>query len=159
MIGVLTRKDLSPSNKEVYVTYKAINDVLIKFKQIDKCDGIILQGGDDFNLLDLEIVNYIYEKDIPCLGICLGMQMMSYLFDGKIGHLINKDHLSANNYVHKVNINNSIIYDNKVIKVNSRHKDYVVNTKLDITGRSEDNIIEMVEDKYKTFFVGVQWHP
>ena len=42
--------------------------------------------------------------------------------------------------------------------VNSRHKDYVINTGLSI-GATCNGIIEEVEDKNKKFFVGVQWHP
>lgn len=174
MIGIITRKDKSPTSKDIYVAYKSINDIIISYDEIgigilpnnmnkmkpilNKCSGIILEGGDDFTLLDLEIIKYLYEKDIPCLGICLGMQSMAYLFDGKIGHLINDSHNSKDKYVHEICINKSKIYKNNIV-VNSRHKDYVINTKLDVTGRSRDNIIEMIEDNNKTFFVGVQWHP
>src|SRR5574344_1358589 len=139
MIGIISRKDYTPSKKEAYITYKSINDVIIKYDEvgigilpnnldkikeiIDRCDGIILEGGDYFTILDLEIIMYIYERDIPCLGICLGMQSMSYLFDGSIGPVSN--HQSNNQYVHDVLIKNSKIYPNNIIKVNSRHKDGV----------------------------------
>ena len=37
--------------------------------------------------------------------------------------------------------------------MNSRHKSAIVETKLDIIARSDDNIIEAVEDNSKTFFL------
>ena len=43
--------------------------------------------------------------------------------------------------------------------MNSRHHDYIVKTDLDIVAYSFDHIIEAVEDRNKTFFIGVQWHP
>ena len=60
--------------------------------------------------------------------------------------------------LHEVEITNSKIYGNKKIKVNSRHHDGITKTDLCVTGRV-GNIIEMVEDKSKKFFIGVQWHP
>lgn len=175
MIGIITRLDLSRSNNEIYVTYKAIIDVNDRFKQIsigivpgefskvkeviDMCDGIILQGGDFYTNLDLEIVKYLYDNDIPTLGICLGMQSMGEVFGGTMERLPDNSHYSTKEYVHKVNIKNSKIYPDKKINVNSRHNDYLKYTGLTITGISDDGIIEMIEDKTKRFFVGVQWHP
>lgn len=172
MIGIILRSDITPSKREAYVAYKAINDVLRDYNEVgigilpnyfneiskilDLCDGVILQGGDDFTNLDLDIVAYLHNKNIPTLGICLGMQSMAYLFDGTISRLNNDNHLNTK---HEVIIKNSRIYEDKVIKVNSRHHDYVTNTNLEVTGISGDNIIEMVEDKNKDFFVGVEWHP
>lgn len=175
MIGIISRKDSSTSGKDIYVLYKAINDKIIEHNEIGIgilpnylknvkevlkiCDGVILEGGNDFTLLDLDIIKYLYDNDIPTLGICLGMQSMSYYFNGKIGHLLTGNHNSSDYYVHDVNIKNSNVYPDGQIKVNSRHKDYVINTSLECTGQSNDNIIEMVEDKTKIFFVGVEWHP
>lgn len=170
MIGIISRLDITPNKHEAYIIYKAFNDIASNYDQIvigilpnkldnikkviDNCDGIILQGGSDYTNLDLEIVKYIYDKDIPCLGICLGMQTMCMLFDGKIDKV--KNHY--NNY-HEVLINNSNIYENGYIIVNSRHHDCITKTIMQTTGLSRDNIIEMVEKKNRKFFVGVQWHP
>ena len=43
---------------------------------INICDGIILPGGSDPLPLDNELVKYLYDNDIPTLGICLGMHLM-----------------------------------------------------------------------------------
>lgn len=44
--------------------------------------------------------------------------------------------------------------------VNSRHKRYSLDTgPLKITAQAMDGVDEIVEDKHKTFYVGVQFHP
>ena len=129
---------------------------------IDLCDGIILSGGDNFLKEDFLVVNYLYNKNIPTLGICLGMQSIARLFSSKKEVLVKK-HLSNDLYVHYVNINKqSLLY--KILKkekilVNSRHKSAIIDTLLDISAMSDDNVIEAVEDKNKKFFIGVEWHP
>lgn len=173
MIGLLGRLDVTPSLKDAYIVYKVLNDIMINYdmevigimpnsidkvsKIIDMCDGIILSGGSNELNADYEIIKYIYDNNIPCLGICMGMQEMAMLYGGVMKDTQN--HHSNNNYAHKVIINNSRIYDDSIINVNSRHKSCIIKTDLEITGKSEDGIIEMVEDKKKKFFVGVEWHP
>lgn len=129
-------------------------------KEISICDGIILQGGMQMNDYDVEIAKYLYDEDIPTLGICLGMQTMGKANCGIVtsdaNHEMNED------YCHDVEINNQsrlfeiIGYD--VISVNSLHHDRVLKTDLCISA-SYDNVIEAIEDRNKKFFIGVQWHP
>lgn len=130
---------------------------------IDLCDGIICQGGRDFYDYDLKIIEYAYKRDIPLFGICLGMQAMSYLFNGEMKRIIGENHQSKDNYVHYVKIDPQSkffqIINKDNLLVNSRHSWHVLNSTLDIVGISDDNIIEIVEDKDKKFFIGVQWHP
>ena len=148
--------------------YETTNKLTIKqFEElkriIDLCDGIICPGGDDFYDYDLKIIEYCYQIDKPLLGICLGMQTMSCLFNGKMKDFNHLNHKSNGKYVHNVKIKkDSKLYEilkNENIKVNSRHKSYIEYTDLEITALSDDNIIEAVEDKNKKFFIGVQWHP
>ena len=52
------------------------------------------------------------------------------------------------------------IVQTNCIPVNSRHHSHAVAVKhLTISGKSEDGLIEAVEDSTKTFVLGVQWHP
>ncbi len=130
---------------------------------IKTCDGIILPGGEYFYDIDLEIVQYLYDNNIPTLGICLGMQMMSVAMNGDIERLDNLKHQSKEEYVHQVKIKpNSKLYtilkDNEIL-VNSRHIEHITTTDLTITAIASDLTIEAVEDKEKQFFIGVQWHP
>lgn len=132
-------------------------------RQVDLCAGIICPGGDEFFDYDLKVIEYCYKIDKPLFGICLGMQTISCLFNGIMKDFNNSNHKSEEKYVHKVKINKKSklyqILQKEYIEVNSRHKSYVINTNLMISGISEDNIIEAVEDSNKRFFVGVQWHP
>ena len=139
-------------------TIETMNDLLPILKL---CNGFVFQGGDSFYDYDLKILDYAYQNDIPSLGICLGMQLMSCYKNGEMGTINN--HYSKENYVHSIFIKENSKLKNilKVneCKVNSRHHDYIVKTDLDIVAYSFDHIIEAVEDRNKTFFIGVQWHP
>lgn len=157
MIETFYDKNINNTKKMTIEEFEDTLDI------INKCDGIIFQGGDEFYDYDLKILNYTSKNNIPILGICLGMQAMSYFFDGEVEDLPNLNHKSKEKYVHEVIINkDSKLYEIlnvDKIKVNSRHKSYVVKTKLDVSAKSTDNIIEAVEKKDKKFFIGVEWHP
>ena len=179
-VGILTRIDKLNGKSIHYVPsaiiYKLKNKVKIKliaftledsfeniYDEIKNCNGIVLPGGDDVYPIELEVCKYLHQQNIPTLGICLGMQTMACAFNGNIGTLSTLDHKVPEGYVHDVVIDDKsffyqIIKEEK-IPVNSRHKDYVINTSLNIGAKSLDNVIEEVEDAKKTFFIGVQWHP
>lgn len=171
IIGIVGRSGLNETNKSVVYSYESIIDIINKLggvsitinkskdfkKIIDLCDGIIMQGGNDIEEYDLDIIKYCYLKDIPLLSICLGMQEMGLCFDGNLKEI--KNH---NNTFHYVKIDkNSNLYkyiNSDLIHVNSRHKYALVKTNLSVVGMC-DQVIEAIEDKTKRFFVGVQWHP
>lgn len=175
IIGIVTRSFFSDENNPISIIYKDIENAIVEnngipigitlnsnYKSvINLCDGIIFQGGDDFEKYDFDALKYIYDINKPVLGICLGMQLMGVLFEGNMLDI--KNHKKRLNYVHSVVIDKkSILYNifkTNVIKVNSRHKSIIKNTKLDIMGISNDGYIEAIGDKRKKFFVGVQWHP
>jgi len=129
---------------------------------VDICDGIILSGGDNFTDNDFLLVEYLYQKNIPTLGICLGMQTMGRFFSD-IEEMDIPNHSSNNKYVHYINVDkNSLLYKilkNDKLLVNSRHKSAIVDTLLLVSAKSDDGVIEAVEDITKKFFVGVEWHP
>ena len=175
IIGIVTRSSISLENHKISIVYKEIEDAVINNngipiaitlngnykKLINLCDGIIFQGGDDFEEYDLETLKYIYDINKPVLGICLGMQLMGLLFNGSMININN--HKKTLNYSHEVKIKrNSKLYNifkTDIIKVNSRHKSVIKNIKINISGISQDGYIEAIEDTNKKFFIGVQWHP
>lgn len=127
------------------------------------CDGVVLMGGDHFTQNDFLLVDYLYQQDIPVLGICLGMQVMALNFGE--GREINVDpiHCQKNNDAHHIIIKSNTLLNSIVkkdrITVNSRHKTGVSQTQLCVSAKSSDGVIEAVEDKSKRFFLGVEWHP
>ena len=127
---------------------------------LKKCDGFILQGGSEYYDIDILIVKYLHKKNIPTLGICLGMQTMAMAFGG-IMSTIGKSHNKDFPYVHDIDIKEESklyqIIEKTNIPVNSRHNAYIVSTNLSIN--AESDIIEGIEDTDKLFFIGTQWHP
>ena len=126
------------------------------------CDGIILPGGDNFVDNDFKLVEYLYDNDIPTLGICLGMQSMSEYFNGRVDVNV-EGHHSTNEYVHPISIcRDSLLYKilgKDEIMVNSRHHSAIPYTNLKVSARSEDGVIEAIESDEKDFFLGLEWHP
>lgn len=175
VIGIITRSSKSLENHNISIVYKNIEKAIItnggvsigitlydNYKElINMCDGIIFQGGDDFEKYDFEALKYIYDIDKPVLGICLGMQLMGMLFDGQMIDINN--HKKYLDYAHSIKIKrNSKLYNifkTDIIKVNSRHKSVIKNTKLSVTAVSNDGYVEALEFQNKRFFIGVQWHP
>lgn len=168
IIGIISRKE-----NDKYCVKEEIVNMILKYdsipiiinsnnkESINLCDGIVFPGGDEVNKNDIELIKYLYENDIPCFGICLGMQEMGYAFNGHFNKVSKYNHLKQDKYVHEVKINKKSklykILNKENIKVNSRHKDYLIDTDLFITGVSD--VIESIEDTNKRFFIGVQWHP
>lgn len=131
---------------------------------IDFCDGIISPGGSQIHDIDYEIIQYLHEINKPTLGICLGMQIMGKLFNGKIRTKIEDGkHCSEEEYTHNVTLKkDSLLYQiigKENIRVNSRHMMQIPDTTLACVAYSEDNVLEAIEDSSKKFFIGIQWHP
>lgn len=129
---------------------------------LDLCDGVILQGGTDFYQYDLEAIKYLYEKNIPVLGICLGMQTIGVFFEAQLVDTSNHNHTGIN-HVHEVILEDGSkmkkMLGKSKIMVNSRHNQVIINpSNVNISGYYK-NIIEAIESRDKSFFIGVQWHP
>ncbi len=137
-------------------------------EMVDICDGIIMPGGYRMYNFDEYILKYAIEKDIPVLGICLGMQLLANIDNNEYcleTNETNINHKQPNvNYTHKINIlDNTIlskIMKEKEINVNSNHRLHVPKVnKFRISAYSEDGLIEAIEMPNKRFVIGVQWHP
>ena len=137
---------------------------------LDMCDGLILPGGIKLIPTDLYILEYAIKKQIPVLGICLSMHMMSCYQEEKVEmekndeNGINHDQGVDEIYKHKVKIDkNSLLYHiigEEEIEVNSFHKYHATpNSIYKTVAYSEDGLIEAIEFPSKVFNMGVQWHP
>ena len=171
LIGVILRKGESATKKKIGLIYQdiftsisnsggiplGIDSRYLK-DYLNICQGFILEGGDDPDNDNLNIINTLYQENIPLLGICLGMQELGISFSGEyinIPHHLNTYH---DILIEKDSLLYKIIKKEK-IKVNSRHKSAIANSELKISSKSFDNITESLEDSTKKFFLGVQWHP
>lgn len=130
---------------------------------IEKCDGFIFPGGDDFTDYDIKLIDKLSKLDKPVLGICLGMQTIGFWRGGRLEYIEKENHLSDCLYVHDILINkNSKLYKiigEDRINVNSRHRYAIKDTNLFVSAISNDNLIEAIELLDHKFFIGVQWHP
>ena len=137
--------------------------------QIEKLDGLFIPGGDKITKYDYYVLEECLKRNIPILGVCLGMQLIAnYKIDNfKLLDVPNKELHYKEDYVspaHSVTIDkNSLLYKilgKEEIIVNSHHLRCVDYTKeCIITARSSDGVIETVELKDYDFCLGVQWHP
>lgn len=156
------KKENSPLNEEEQ------EDVI---RVIEKCDGIILQGGNYSYYYDEFIARYCIENDIPILGTCMGMQVLAAV-DCNTSRMKNVSFIKSNinhkqieaKYVHNINIiKDSLLHsiiDKDEIKVNSRHMYKIINVNnAKVSAESEDGLIEAIEFPNKKFALGVQWHP
>lgn len=177
IIGIIARNETLQSGNKILYSYKEIvkkikesNGIPIGINILNKTDlntielidGIILQGGDTYIEEEIDLTKLAYKKNIPLLGICQGMQIMGIATSGEI--IETKNHMKKDiDNVHEVIIKkDSKIYEilkKEKIQTNSRHNYKIINTTLDIVGSAPDNVIEVIEDKTKSFFIGVEWHP
>ena len=170
MIGIIMNEGISEEGNKIYYVYESFYKLGIDYllipltnmddikKSIDKCSGIIMQGGDDYKYIHLNIIKYIYDKDKPLLAICMSMQAMGVLFNGRLKIIDN--HKSKDKYVHYVDVaRDSLLYKivgmDKLL-VNSSHKECLEYTSLFVSAYSD--CIEAIEDNNKKFFLGLEWH-
>ena len=155
-------------------------------------DALILSGGGDFNPLyggeepsnrlhdinserdlpELILTQMAYNRQMPILGICRGIQTLAMALGGRVWQDINEKTVTKHSQqaarsevTHSVNIEeDSLLYqmyqENKMF-VNSFHHQAVRETgpKFRVTAKSPDNIIEAMESNEYKPIVGVQWHP
>ena len=136
--------------------------------QIEKLDGLFIPGGDKITKYDYYVLEECLKRNIPILGVCLGMQLIANykidnfkLLEVKDKELHYKDHSVL---AHSVIIDkNSLLYkiiNKEEIMVNSHHLRGVDYTKeCKVIAKSPDGVIEAVELKNYDFCLGVMWHP
>lgn len=156
-------------------------------------DGIIIPGGDDLDSslfneplhptavlmdrrrqeTDLAVVRGAIARDIPFLGICLGMQMLGFAAGGRIMQDIPSMHAdpiehrsdSLNRRRHPVIVEGGTLLARLAgageAEVNSTHHQAVAaaGESLIVGAHAPDGVIEAIELPGARFCLGVQWHP
>ena len=133
---------------------------------LDRVDAIIKPGALKIYGYERYIYDYAFNKDIPYLGICAGMQMMAGYQNNKYNNVKNETdiHHSKEEYAHTLRIlKDTLLYNilkEEEIMVNSRHRYHIESAGInEVNALSEDGIIEGIENRDKLFHLGVQWHP
>ena len=178
----------------------ADTDVIIN--TLSRIDGLLLSGGGDFNPLwtgeepspllhginrerdlpELLITRLAYNRQIPILGICRGIQTLAVALGGKVAQDISatatvkhSQDADRSEPTHSVTIapgtilrqiyekaeRSSFLVPPSSLFVNSFHHQAVSEPgpRFRISARSTDGIIEAIESSEFKPIVGVQWHP
>lgn len=169
-----------------------VEDANTLVNTLDRIDALILSGGGDINPLfggdepsprlrginqkrdlpELMITRLAYNRQIPILGICRGIQALAVALGGKVAQDIS---IQANvkhsqdadraEQTHSIKISEDSIlhslYGEEKIYVNSFHHQAVKDTgdKFRVVAKSSDGIIEAMESSEYKSIIGVQWHP
>ncbi len=159
---------------------------------LSRIDGLILSGGGDFNPLwtgeepsvklgginkerdlpELLITRLAYNRQIPMLGICRGIQTLAIALGGEVdqdisdkGTVKHSQNADRSEPTHSVTIaHDSILaqlYNHERIAVNSFHHQAVKapGDKFRVVAKAADGIIEAIESTEFKSILGVQWHP
>lgn len=167
---------------------------------LDRIDGIVLSGGADVNPLfcgeqprvalhginarrdefELILTRLAFDRQIPILGICRGIQVLALALGGNIYQDIYtqvapcgdtpllKHSQEAERWVatHTVTLEGDgilrrIFQNEKELCVNSFHHQAVsdAGSHLQVCAKSPDGIIEAVESSEHKAILGLQWHP
>ena len=92
--------------------------------------GLILSGGDnigdnqDRDETEQKIIDYSFEKKIPLIGICRGMQVLNKFFGGAIETLENSKHVGDPHSV-SLNKNFASLLQTENLQVNSFHNNVI----------------------------------
>lgn len=161
----------------------------------DRIDGLLLSGGADINpilvgedpvpalhginterdLFELTLTRLAYNRQIPMLGICRGIQVLAAALGGTImqdiatslphtqliKHSQDADRATATHFVEAVEGSRIAELLGKRFAVNSFHHQAVgqCGPRFRITAQSADGVIEAIESTEMKSIIGVQWHP
>ena len=138
------------------------------YRQIDLCDGFILQGGLYSSKYEIEMAKRIIELDKPLIGICAGFNNILRAIGTDVIEDKTRSHdIYDKDYRHEVSvIKNTKLYDlinEDKYNVNSIHTMIAPKEKVEgyakISSLSHDGLVESFELENKKFVVGIKWHP
>ena len=138
------------------------------YRQIELCDGFVLQGGLYSSNYEIEMAKRIIELDKPLIGICAGFNNILRALGTDVIEDKTKSHdIYDKNYRHEVTVMRGTKLYNLVnkdkYKVNSIHTMIAPKEKVEnyaeISSISYDGLVESFELNNKKFVMGIKWHP
>lgn len=137
-------------------------------RQVDLCDGIIMQGGLFSCSYEVEIARYALEKDLPLLGICAGFNNILRALGSDVYEDTSGSHNRySRDYRHPIRVlKDTRLYDfigQEEYQVNSMHTmmadQKMVEGHARICAYDEEGHVEAFDVPEKRFTVAVKWHP
>lgn len=144
--------------------YCELHPYNISFEKIKKINpmGIILSGGPSsvYEEFAPGLDNKIFDLNIPVLGICYGMQIISKNLNGHVSPANTREYGHAEFIPNKSSPLLKDISLNKSVQVWMSHGDSVLKTPngFEIIGKSQNGIIAAIANESKKIY-GVQFHP
>ena len=138
------------------------------YRQIDLCDGFILQGGLYSANYEIEMAKKIIELDKPLIGICAGFNNILRAIGTDVIEDKTKSHdIYDKEYRHEISIiKGTKLFDlvkKEKYNVNSIHSMIATKGNVEkyarISAISYDNLVESFELDNKKFVMGIKWHP
>jgi len=138
------------------------------YRQIDLCDGFILQGGLYSANYEIEMAKKIIELDKPLIGICAGFNNILRAIGTDVIEDKTKSHdIYDKEYRHEISIiKGTKLFDlvkKEKYNVNSIHSMIAPKGNVEkyarISAISYDNLVESFELDNKKFVIGIKWHP
>jgi putative glutamine amidotransferase len=145
---------------------------------VERCDGIILTGGDDPIMerwgiathpkakkihpdrqqFELALLDALDRRARPALGVCLGMQLMGLHAGGSLDqHLPDTLATADDHWGRKPHAIAGELGEGIVL---SHHRQALTDPgTLRVVAEAPDGVIEAVADPLRAFYIGVQWHP
>lgn len=170
-----------------------VADISTILSTLDTVDAVLLTGGGDFNPLwngdepmpglhninrerdlpELMLTRFAYDRQMPLLGICRGIQTLAIALDGHVVQdmphteqlLKHSQDADREEPTHSVSIFPQTtlhsIYNADRIYVNSFHHQAidVPGSRLRTSAKAPDGTIEAIESSEHKAVLGVQWHP
>lgn len=136
-------------------------------REIALVDGILLPGGDISYEYDRYVIQKAIEKNIPLLGICMGMQVMSFYnkpsnlkkIEGDVNHFQRKKKYVHADFIDTKSKLYEILNQEKIMVNSIHHYEVQKSDEFFISAISTDGVIEAIEYPECDFCIGVQYHP
>ena len=158
---------------------------------LEHIDGLLLSGGGDLNplfvgeepipalhgicprrdLCELLLIRLAYDRQLPILGICRGIQLLAAALDGSLWQDIPSPTIKHSQDLDRSVASHTVtttegsllrsIMGAETLYVNSFHHQAVreAGPYLRVSAIAPDGVIEAVESSEHKSILGVQWHP